>query len=268
MEACIPNKMWVREQMWGLIREGKKYDIIYTIYPAGSNQPRIINSIAELEYDEKGNPDRVVGLIKDITEQVISEDVLRRDQQRNKYLFELAQTSGLTSKDIAKKAMDYCIELTESDMGYIAFLNEDETVLWMQHYSETAMDKCRVPGTPMIFKVEGTGLWAEAMRQRRPVITNDYDSPNPLKRGLPHGHVGIHRHLSIPVFDRGKIVAVAGMANKGGPYTDQDVMNVSLLMDGMWRIIRRNEAEEAMRESEGQLPHVHRDVSRRAFPHR
>ena len=152
--------------------------------------------------------------------------------------------SGVTPKDIAQKAMDSSIELTQSQIGYIAFLNEDESVMMMQHYSKQAMEMSSVEGKPMTFNVGSTGLLAEAVRQRKPVITNDYGAPNPMKKGLPHGHVKIKNHMSVPVFDRGRIVAVVGVGNRDSDYSEQDAADVSLLMDGMWRIISKIEAEE------------------------
>ena len=200
------------------------------------------------------DPDgKIIGVMasyEDITERKRVEEALRRDEARNHALFELAQMSGLTPKDIAKRAMDHGIELSESEIGYIAFLNEDETVLTMQHYSKRAMEQCEIEERPMTFNMGSTGLWTEAVRQRRPVITNDYDAPNTLKKGLPHGHVPLRRHMSVPVLDRGRVVAVAGVGNKESDYTKEDAEDISLLMDGMWRIVRKIQAEDALRESE------------------
>jgi PAS domain S-box-containing protein len=182
-----------------------------------------------------------------------AEEAVRRDEARNRALFELAQMSGLTPKDIAERAMDHSIELSRSRIGYIAFLNEDETVLTMQHYSKGAMERCNFEDRPLIFNTESAGLWAEAVRQRKPVLTNDYEAPGPLKKGLPPGHIPLKRHMSIPVFDRGRIVAVAGVGNKDSEYTEQDATDISLLMDGMWRIIRKIQAEEDLVRHHGLL---------------
>src|SRR3989339_270283 len=87
-----------------------------------------------------------------------------------------------------------------SQIGYLAFMNEDETVLTMQAWSKTAMQDCAIIDKPMDYPLETTGLWGEAVRQRRPMITNDYAALNPYKKGYPEGHVEIRRHLNIPVF--------------------------------------------------------------------
>lgn len=60
------------------------------------------------------------------------------------------------------------------------------------------------------------GLWGEVVRQRAPIIVNDYHASNQLKKGYPEGHVMIRNFLSVPVFQEGRIVAVVGAANKNG----------------------------------------------------
>ena len=103
---------------------------------------------------------------------------------------------------------------------------------------------------PIIYPVESTGLWGEAVRQRRPVITNDYAAANPLKKGYPQGHVNLKRHMNVPVFDGARIVIVAGVGNKAEEYDQRDVQQLTLMMEGMWRLIERKQAEEKIRESE------------------
>jgi PAS domain S-box-containing protein len=82
------------------------------------------------------------------------------------------------------------------------------------------------------------------------VITNDYAAPNPLKKGCPEGHVEIRRHMNVPILDGGRIVAVAGVGNKAGEYDESDVRQLTLLIQGMWRLVQRRQAEAALRESE------------------
>ncbi|OPY34870.1 MAG: putative diguanylate cyclase [Methanomassiliicoccales archaeon PtaU1.Bin124] len=251
IENCIPERIWARQKLHNLIHKGEKYDLVYTIHPADGSPPRIINSIAELEQDANGNPVKVLGLLKDITDQVKAQEAIMRDQLRNQDLFKLAQMSGLTPKDIAKRAMDYFIELTQSEVGYIAFVNEEQTAFTMQHFSHAAdMERPKMPDGSVVFNIGDKGLWAEAMRTRKAVITNDYDAPNPMKKGLPEGHIKIARHMCVPVLDGDRIVAIAGVGNKKTDYTEEDAINISLLMDGMWRMVRKIEAEEAMRQSE------------------
>ena len=84
------------------------------------------------------------------------------------------------------------------------------------------------------------------MRLRKPVITNDYSGPNPLKKGCPPGHLDIRRHMNAPVFEGERIVAVAGVGNKPDPYDESDVVQLRLLMIGMWRLIQRKRVQDEL----------------------
>jgi light-regulated signal transduction histidine kinase (bacteriophytochrome) len=57
----------------------------------------------------------------------------------------------------------------------------------------------------------------------------------------------VKRHMNIPVFDGTRIVIVAGVGNKSGEYEDGDTQQLTLLMEGMWRLLERKRAEDAVR---------------------
>jgi two-component system, sensor histidine kinase and response regulator len=168
-------------------------------------------------------------------------------------LLQIGRLVDCSKDDVATFALENAIRATRSTIGYIAFVNDDETVLTMHYWSRSAMAKCATIDKPIIYPVVETGLWGEAVRQRKPIITNDYSSPNPLKRGMPEGHVPLVRHMNVPVFDGRKIVAVAGVGNKETDYVDDDAVELTLIMDNMWRILCRKRAEEALRAHEEEL---------------
>ncbi len=172
----------------------------------------------------------------------------RLDESRFKALLDLNQMVDLPLREVMEFALEEAVRLTESRIGYLAFMNEDETVLTMQVWSKTAMEGCAVEEQPMVFPLETTGLWGEAVRQRRPVITNEYSAADPLFKGTPEGHVEIIRHMNVPVFDEGRIVLVAGVGNKTEGYDESDVRQLTLLMDGMWKLLLRRRSEEELRE--------------------
>jgi PAS domain S-box-containing protein len=174
------------------------------------------------------------------------EEALRLDESRLEAVWQLSQMTKASLKEITDFALEEGVRLTKSKIGYLAFMNEDEMVLTMQAWSKTAMKECEVTDKPLVYPLETTGLWGEAVRQRRPIITNDYTAPNPYKKGYPEGHVEIRRHLNIPVFDGYRIVAVAGVGNKDEDYDESDVRQLTLLMNGMWWHIKRQRAEEAL----------------------
>jgi len=180
-------------------------------------------------------------------------DALLLEQSRLEALLQLGQMTTAPMQEIMDFALEAAVRLTGSEIGYLAFMNEDETVLTMHSWSKTAMEQCAIIDKPIVYPVETTGLWGEAVRQRKPIITNDYSAANPLKKGYPEGHVQVTRHMNVPVFDGDRIVAVAGVGNKEEPYNNSDVQQLTLLMQGMWRLIQRKESEQTLREAHEEL---------------
>ncbi len=175
-----------------------------------------------------------------------SEEALRLNESRLETLWQLSQMTAASLQRIADFVTDEAVRLTKSKIGYLGFLNLDETVLTIKAWSRDVMAQCAVADKPLHYPLEKAGLWAEAVRQRQPIITNNYAAPNPYKKGYPQGHAEIRRHLNIPVFDGDRIVAVAGVANKTEPYDESDVRHLTLLMNGMWWLLQRKRAEEAL----------------------
>jgi len=186
-------------------------------------------------------------------ERTKAEEALRLEQSRLEALLELNQMTEAAMQDITNFALEEAVRLTQSEIGYLAFLNEDETVLTMHAWSKTAMEQCAVVDKPIVYPVKDTGLWGEAVRQRKPVITNDYSASNPHKKGYPDGHVEVTRHMNVPVFDGERIVAVAGVGNKVEPYDDSDVRELTLLVQGMYRLLQRRQAETDLRKARDEL---------------
>jgi len=211
-------------------------------------------------FNESGTKAGAFAMVTDITERKRAEEARRLNESRLEALIQLNQMTGATLHEIVVFAMEEAVRLTQSTMGYVALMNEDETVLSMNAWSRAVMQECRIDDKPLEYPVETTGLWGEAVRQRRPMITNDYQAHNPLKRGTPPGHVAIHRHMNVPIFDGGRIVIVAGVANKATGYDESDVRQLTLLMTGMWRIVQRKRSEEALRDSEERYRQIARCV--------
>jgi len=190
----------------------------------------------------------VVGSV-DITDRMKAEETLRLDESRLETLLRLNQMTGASMQQVTDFALEEAVRLTKSTKGYLAFVNDDETVLTMHAWSKSAMAECQVDDVQRIYPVVTTGLWGEPVRQRKPFIVNDYEQRNPLKKGLPPGHVGIRRHMGIPVFDGDHIVAVAGVANKEEEYSNSDVRQLTLLMEGMWLLLQRQRSDDKIRKS-------------------
>jgi len=192
-------------------------------------------------------------IVRDISERKRAEEERTLNSRRLAALLELNQMSSASVNDLTHFALEEAVKLTGSSIGYIAFANEDESVLTMYAWSRAAMKQCAIENKPIVYPVSSTGLWGEAIRQRRPIITNDYSADTFWKKGLPSGHVSICRHMNVPIFDGGRIVIVAGVGNKPDCYDEGDVRQLTLLMEGMWRIVTKRRADEERKNLQEQL---------------
>jgi transcriptional regulator with GAF, ATPase, and Fis domain len=189
---------------------------------------------------------------KTIERKQAEEDLLFVDA-RQKALLKLYQMVDVPLDEIVKYVLEECIRLSRSTFGFVGFINEDETIMSAYIWSEKVLKECLVADKPFQFFIVQGGLWAESIRQRRPIIVNDYLSPNPYKKGIPEGHVPLSRFMCVPVFSEGRVVAVAGIANKEQEYSETDLLQTALLLEGMWSFKQRRKADETIRRSRDEL---------------
>jgi PAS domain S-box-containing protein len=200
-----------------------------------------------------GGKPHIQAIVRDISERKRAEHTMRLHAERVQILLKLNQMTEATLQQVTDFALEEAVRLTQSTIGYLAFLNEDESVLTMHAWSKSAMAECAIVDKPIVYPIRSTGLWGEAVRQRKAVITNDYTADNPLKKSYPKGHVLVKRHMNIPVFEGSRIVLVAGVGNKSEEYDQDDGQQLTLLMEGMWRLIERKRSEEALRQNVEEL---------------
>ena len=190
-----------------------------------------------------------------------SERQIRDSDSRLRYLIGFYEQANKGEKELLRYAVEGAGVVTNSPLGYLAFLNEDESELSMYSWSENAMSECSMREKPIVYKTEHTGLWGETVRQRLPVITNDYQAPDAKKKGYPKGHPHIVRHMGVPVIDEGHIKLTAGVANKPSDYTEYDANELALLMQGLWQVLKRKQTEESLQESETKFREIFDNVN-------
>ncbi len=211
----------------------------------GSKFPVEISS--RIFTDEAGQKKNSM-IIRDITERKRVEESLFRERDLLQKTLHFFRNPDASDSDLASFIINECVRITESRLGFFGFVNPDETVMSATLYSERAMGDCAVNGSPVEFSITGAGIWAEAIRQRKPVTINDYLAPNPLKKGLPEGHLPIARLMVVPIVQEGRVIAAAGVANKPEPYAEHDLIRLHIFLENVWVLLQRKRAEEALRE--------------------
>lgn len=203
--------------------------------------------------DADGNITGGVIAWRDIRDLKRAEEHVRLNEARLEALLALSRMFDASLDEISAFAVEQAVRLTRSGIGFLGLLDGEEEVLTSFARSAGAGAACAMEDQPVEFSVAGGGIWAEAVRRRRPVIINDYSAFHPAKKGLPPGHAPISRLLCAPIRDGDRIVAVAAVANKEADYDEVDVNQLVLLMNGMWARMKIKEAEDALRIKESAI---------------
>lgn len=161
--------------------------------------------------------------------------------KRIKLLNEIFQKQFDSKQELLDFALEQALILTNSKFGYIYYYSEETQLFELNTWSKEVMPDCQVVNPQTCYELDKTGFWGEAVRQRKPLILNDFQHPHKLKKGYPDGHVSIKKFLTTPIFDDNKIIAVAGIANKVEDYDDDDVKQLQLLINSVWEISKNIE---------------------------
>ncbi|MHC4316747.1 MAG: GAF domain-containing protein [Planctomycetota bacterium] len=227
------------------VEAGKNYSIEHRIiWPDGTI--RWISETGDVIRDKDGKAIRMLGIVQDITERKETEGALRLHETRLQTLLDLNKMTGASQEEILDFVREEVIKITQSEFAFIGFMNEDETIMKINSWSQEAMARCAVLDKPMHFPIAEAGLWGEVVRQRKTVVVNDY-AAHLQKRDCPEGHVPIKRFLGVPVFEVNRIVAVAAVANKDKDYNEPDIRAITSMMNDMWRLIQRQQAQDQVK---------------------
>jgi PAS domain S-box-containing protein len=188
------------------------------------------------------------GVATDITEIKLAEEFQQQNIDRLKAIINIYQDEDQQIEEFLDIVLNKAVEFTQSKIGYLFFYDDQKKEFSVNSWSKEAVENCNIPDLKTKYQLDETGIWGEAVRQAKPIIMNDYQQDNPLKKGYPDGHVELKTFMTIPVVRRNKIVAVVGVANRHGKYTESDVLQLTLLMDGVWRTVERKEEEKYQQE--------------------
>ena len=198
----------------------------------------------------------------DITERKRAEDERRLNEMRLNSLLELSQMAHeLSESEIVQAAVEQAVSLTGSEIGYSHFVNPDQQTIRLVTWSERTMEQCTAVYETH-YPIEQAGVWADCVRLGRPVIHNDYQNL-PDRKGYPPGHAHLVRHVSVPVFDAGRVMLILGVGNKRTDYDETDVRQMLLIGDQLFKILERRRADEQVRAALAQKEVLLREIHHR-----
>lgn len=223
-------QVWVRIQ--DALAEKRIFQLFYRIRTAVGEEKWVWEQGLGI-FSGQGELLALAGFISDL----VHHGLLGEAESRLGAIIRLNRMECKSMREVIDFALEEALRLTRSPVGYFVFVNEDTSKTTGHSLVHQTQGLCNIQEKRKKMSLSEAGLWGEAIRQRRPVITNDYAAANPLKKGLPDGHVHITRHLNIPVFEEDRIVAVAGVGNKNTDYDISDAQQMALLMRGIWRLV-------------------------------
>ncbi|HLP98820.1 MAG TPA: GAF domain-containing protein [Sideroxyarcus sp.] len=186
-------------------------------------------------------------IVRDITERYKMQNKLERDARRFEGLLALNDMAfKLPEKDFMQFGLEWVERLTESKIAFIHFVNDDQESIELVAWSAATRDKYCTAAYDNHYPVAEAGIWADCLRQHKPVIFNDYQN-YPDKHGLPEGHSALVRLISVPVIEGDKVRVILGVGNKDSAYDEEDVEVAQLFGNDMWRIIRRVRVEAELK---------------------
>ncbi|CAG1004942.1 hypothetical protein ANRL2_04444, partial [Anaerolineae bacterium] len=155
-----------------------------------------------------------------------------------------------TVPELLQKILDESEQLTESQIGFIHFVEEDQETLALQMWSSnTLQNMCTAEGAGKHYPISQAGVWVDCLRQRKPVIHNDY-AALPHRKGTPPGHAPVIRELIVPIFQNERVIAILGVGNKATDYSQSDIEVVTELGSMAWDLVVRKHAESELRRSQ------------------
>lgn len=203
--------------------------------------------------DDDGKTAGLVFTLAEVTEQKEAANELEAAHRNLEAIWSIASLADENLHDIQEHVVDTLAHMTQSPLSFFGLLSADESKMTVPVWSGNAMEDCSIHDRPREFSIGESGIWAEAVRQRKPLTLNDYTAEHPAKAGYPQGHVPLARLLVVPIMSHDRIVSVVAVANREDDYSDEDVDQVTAFMSGVHSVIERKQAKEALQESEHRL---------------
>lgn len=225
--VCLEETAGVPRRMYEP-RLGGWFDVSVTPIPRSGSGPQLYIHIA-----------------RDVNELVEDNARLVRHTSWLRGLVELSTRSCASEQELLSYALDTCVEFSGSRIGFAHICDEGVVNLEMFVWSRGVLEECCEP-RDRIYPISEAGIWADALRQRRPVIVNDYEHA-PGRRGLPEGHPKLVRCLVTPIIEGDRVVMLVGVGNKELPYTEEDASQITAYFGTVWQILCRHRAEAELR---------------------
>ena len=202
-----------------------------------------------IERNEEGLPVRVIGVNRDVSQEVRDRQREESERLRTKTLLAWSERTKASRKDILDFTLQKSVELTDSPLGLIGEVDREKDQLkvswliqgvWPNRTGQLAGHET----TAERFAIGGSPLWTKAILTGEPMTANS-PALDAKDRNFFGVHNPIEKYLTVPILEEGRIAGVVMVANKEEDYASHDVIELQLLAQGMWSHMRKIDLENA-----------------------
>jgi PAS domain S-box-containing protein len=210
----------------------------------------------EVHVQLAGPPDQQVFLavILDITERRAAEDALSTRLNQLEIMHELALLPERhAGKALLREGLERIVRILGSQVGFLHLLLEDQETLELTAWTAETRRHCTA-SFDTHYPVAMAGIWADAVRLRRPVVHNDYLA-RPDRKGMPEGHFPLTREIVVPIVEAGQVRMIVGVGNKAADYDEADVNQLEVVAGDLWKGYARQCMEAEIQDLNRTLEH-------------
>lgn len=165
-----------------------------------------------------------------------------------------ALLNSVAVEEISELVLEHALELTGSQVGFVGYIDRESGFLVAPTMMGKVWNECRMEQKTPVFEKFG-GLWGWVLKNHEPVVAN-HPAEDRRSCGVPKGHVGIERFLSVPAMADGTLVGQIALANAERDYTERDLKAVEQLAAIYALRVRRRWNVEDMLRAKNHLEYV------------
>ena len=190
-------------------------------------------------------------IMRDVTARERAETAQASEERRLRALLRISEVEFQSVPELLTRTIEEVVGLSDSAFGYIYAYDRLSGTFTLHSWTRDAGESNEIEDPEWTYQIARSGIWAQVSSQRQPIVLNELPAPppdpdNPPAPVDPDQPAPVARFMTIPVFSRDEVVAVVGVANKVEPYTEADVTQLMQIMDVVWKIADRQQADEEL----------------------
>ncbi len=242
LERVHPDDRETLRQAVEEARKGKEaFFAEYRLRRYDNGEERAVRAGGRAILGAGGEALRLVGSVRDITEERVAEERIAWEARLERNLTELAKIMLLSHAPLPElsEAVSECArEITESEHGFVSVVDPETNALVGYNLTPMMGEACTEEGNDVRIElpIGSDGLypafWGVTQNERGPFLTNN-PGDHPASTGLPPGHLSFRSFIGAPSTFERNLVGMVAVANGTQPYGDRERRAVGRLAD-LW----------------------------------